>query len=337
MKTESLDSERKHDQTLAPAAGPATWQLLAAFGAIYIIWGSTYLAIRYAVETIPPFVMAGTRAIAAGSLLYVFARRRGAAAPTRREWRDAAIAGGLMLTIGNGAVTWAEMFIPSGVTALLVALVPLWMVLLEWWRPGGVRPQPLVLVGLAVGFGGVALLARSHTHSGGAVHTWGVMALMAASMGWAMGAIYNRRSLKPGSPLLAVGMQMIAGGVLLLGFAALHGEAATFSLSRITLVSAASWFYLTIMGSLIGFTAYVWLLQVSTPARVSTSAYVNPLIAVLLGSTIGREPFSSELVIAGALIIVAVVMIVRSSRSKATTNGRSIVRETKVRAVIGES
>jgi drug/metabolite transporter (DMT)-like permease len=323
MKTEGHDSEREQSSTGHPAA-PATWQLLAAFGAIYVVWGSTYLAIRYAVETIPPFLMAGTRAVAAGSLLYAFARWRGAAAPTRREWRDAAIAGGLMLTIGNGGVTWAEKFIPSGVTALLVALVPLWMVLLEWLRPHGVRPKPQVLVGLAVGFAGVALLAGSHTRGVSSVHTWGVVALMAASIGWAMGAIFNRRSLKPGSPLLAIGMQMIAGGALLLVFAGLHGEAATFSWSRITAVSAGSWFYLTIMGSLIGFTAYVWLLQVSTPARVSTSAYVNPLIAVLLGTTIGREPFSHELVIAGVLIILAVVLIVRSSRSK-LANGRRVL------------
>jgi drug/metabolite transporter (DMT)-like permease len=295
---------------------------MAAFAAIYVIWGSTYLAIRYGVETIPPFLMAGTRFVAAGSLLYAFARLRGAASPTRGEWRDAAIAGGLMLMIGNGGVTWAEQVIPSGVTALLVALVPLWMVLLDWLRPKGVRPRPLVLAGVALGFVGVALLARNNTHGAGSVYGWGVAALMASSIGWAIGSIFNRHARKPASPWLAIGMQMIAGGILLLVLAVLHGESAKFSFSRITAASAGAWLYLTALGSLIGFTAYVWLLHVSTPARVSTYAYVNPFIAVLLGCTIGREAISHDLFMAGGLIVLAVALIVRSSRSAPLPNGR---------------
>ena len=296
---------------------PPVWGVMAAFAAVYVIWGSTYLGIRYAVESIPPFLMAGTRNLAAGLLLYAFARARVRAAPSRAEWRDAIIAGGLMLALGNGGVTWAEQAIPSGVTALLVALTPLWMVLFDWLRPGGVRPRPFVLAGLAVGFVGVALLAQGHGEHRGPAYDWGIAALMMASIGWAAGSIFNRQARKPVSPLLGVAMQMIAGGTLMLGFAAVRGEAAQFSFDRITPSSAGAWLYLTVFGSLVGYTCYVWLLHASTPARVATYAYVNPFIAVLLGCTIGHETFSHELLVAGALIIAAVVLIVRGGAAKA--------------------
>jgi drug/metabolite transporter (DMT)-like permease len=312
-----------------PRDNPPRWQVMTAFAAIYLIWGSTYLAIRYGVETIPPFLMAGTRFVTAGLLLYGFARWRGAPAPGRSEWRDATIAGGLMLMIGNGGVTWAELVVPSGVTALLVALVPLWMVLLDWLRPGGIRPRPLVVGGLAVGFAGVALLAGSPANDTGPGYGWGVAALMVAAMCWALGSLFGRHAHKPGSPLLAIAMQMIAGGGLLLLLAGLHGEATAFSFSRLSAASVGAWFYLTAMGSLIGFTSYVWLLRVCTPAKVATYAYVNPLIAVLLGCTIGREPFSHELLAAGGLIVAAVVLIVRSSRVSLVSNGRRAPVETK--------
>ena len=253
-----------------------TWGVVAAFTAVYVIWGSTYLGIRYAVESIPPFLMAGSRNLAAGLLLYALARARGNGLPSRGEWRDAAIAGGLMLALGNGGVTWAEQVIPSGVTALLVALTPVWMVLLDWLRPGGTRPRPFVVMGLLVGFLGVALLARGGENHSSRAYDWGVAALMMASMGWACGSIFNRHARKPASPLLGVAMQMIAGGTLMLGFAAMRGEAAQFSIDRVTGLSAGSWLYLTAAGSMVGYTAYVWLLHASTPARVATYAYVNP-------------------------------------------------------------
>ncbi len=289
---------------------PPVWGVIAAFAAVYVIWGSTYLGIRYAVESIPPFLMAGTRSLAAGLLLYAFARARSGAAPSRIEWRDAAITGGLLLTVGNGGVTWAEQVVPSSVTALLVGLVPLWMVVFDWLRPSGVRPRPLVVVGLAVGFAGVALLAR-HGSNFGPAYGWGVVILMTASMSWAFGSIFGRHAHKPASPLLGVAMQMIAGGSFLLVLAAVRGEAAQFSFGQVTWLSAGSWLYLTVAGSLVGYTCYVWLLHATTPARVATYAYVNPLIAVLLGCTIGREAFSHELFMAGGLIILAVVLIVR--------------------------
>jgi drug/metabolite transporter (DMT)-like permease len=303
------------------------WGLVAAFAAIYLIWGSTYLGIRFAIETIPPFLMSGGRNLVAGLLLIAFARCRGAGAPSRVEWFHAAIAGGLMLTIGNGCVTWAEKIIPSGEAALLVALTPAWMVLFDWLRPGGSRPGARVIAGIAVGFMGVALLAHSHEHGGNLAYGWGVVALLASSLGWSLGSIFNRSARKPASPFLAVGMQMLTGSVWLLVLALVRGETATFSFAQVTLRSFGAWLYLMLAGSIIAYTAYVWLLHATSPAQVSTSAYVNPLIAVLLGCTLGREMFTQVMFLAGGLIIVAVVLIVRGAGSRATTAKPVIVSE----------
>ncbi|HWD94227.1 MAG TPA: EamA family transporter [Verrucomicrobiae bacterium] len=319
MKTESTGPNETRRTTPARGSAPL-WLVVASFAAVYTIWGSTYLGIRYAVESIPPFLMAGSRHLMAGIALFTFARLRGAAAPTRTEWRDAAIAGTLMLVIGNGGVTWAEQRIPSSIAALLVALTPLWMVLIDWLRPGGVRPRTLVGVGLVFGIAGVALLARGNGEHHEAIYGWSVAALLAASVGWAFGSMFSRGARKPASPFLGVSMQMIAGGSVLFGLAATQGEFGQFSLARVTALSFGSWLFLVIAGSLVAYTAYVWLLQVSTPARVATYAYVNPLIAVLLGCTLGREVFSHALVLAGVLIIVAVALIVRGGAKPAPKN-----------------
>jgi drug/metabolite transporter (DMT)-like permease len=320
MKTETTGSDSQTQQH-APL-----WLVVTAFAAVYIIWGSTYLGIRFAVESIPPFIMAGARHFAAGVLLYAFARWRGAVAPSWLQWRDATIAGTLMLVIGNGGVTWAEQRVPSSATALIVALTPLWMVLLDWMRPGGVRPRALVGAGLVVGIAGVALLARGHGEHHDRAYGWSVAALIAASFSWAFGSVFNRSARKPTSPFLGVAMQMITGGAILFSLAGIEGEFGQFQFARITAISFSSWLYLTLAGSLIGYTAYIWLLHASTPARVATYAYVNPLIAVLLGCTLGHEMFSHELFVAGALIIVAVVLIVRGgaqSNAKKTSSTES--------------
>jgi drug/metabolite transporter (DMT)-like permease len=325
MKTEPANSNLQaepgsvrsstRDAHLAHKA-PA-WLVVAAFATVYLVWGSTYLGIRYAVDSIPPFMMAGARHLVAGVVLFAFVYWRGVAMPKWIEWRDAAIAGILMLVIGNGGVTWAEQRIPSGVTALLVALVPLWMVLLDWFRPGGTRPRVWVSVGLLMGIAGVTLLARGHGEHHESAYGWSVAALMIASICWAWGSLFSRSARKPKSPLLAVAMQMIAGGTVLLLLAAAQGEFGRFAFNHVTRVSFGSWLYLTIAGSLIAYTAYVWILQVSTPARVATYAYVNPLIAVILGCTFGHEMFSRELIVAGALIVLAVVLIVRGGAQSA--------------------
>jgi drug/metabolite transporter (DMT)-like permease len=319
MKTEttSLDSTSLRPTPL--------WLVTAAFAAVYVIWGSTYLGIRYAVESIPPFLMAGSRHLAAGLVLFAFARLRGAGAPSWVQWRDAIIAGFLMLVIGNGGVTWAEQRgIPSSTAALLVALTPLWMVLLDWLRPGGIRPRALVGAGLVVGIVGVALLARGHGEHHQTAYGWSIAAVMTASIGWAFGSVFNRSAHKPSSPFLGVAMQMIAGGAMLVGLGTTQGECMQFSFARVTAVSFGSWLYLTIAGSLVAYTAYVWLLNVSTPARVATYAYVNPFIAVLLGCTLGHELLSHEIFIAGALIIVAVALIVRGGVKSTAKNVPSL-------------
>ncbi len=287
------------------------WLVVTAFAAVYTLWGSTYLGIRFAVESIPPFIMAGARHFTAGIALFAFARLRGAAAPTWRQWRDASVVGILLLVVGNGGLSWAEQQVPSGTAALLCALTPLYMVLLDWLRPGGVRPRALVGAGLIVGFVGVGLLARGHGEQHERAYGWSVAVIMVAAFSWAYGSMFNRTAQKPASPFLGVAMQMIAGGVVLFSLAATRREFGQFHFNQVTAVSFGSLLYLTIFGSLIGYTAYIWLLHASTPARVATYAYVNPLIAVLLGCTLGHEVFSHELIIAGVLIIVAVVLIVR--------------------------
>ncbi len=325
MKTQTIDETVRSGLLPEVQPQPPAWQVATAFAAIYIVWGSTYLAIRFAVDSIPPFFMAGTRFLTAGSFLYAVVRWRGARRPTRAEWRDAAIAGVLLLACGNGGVTWVEQVFPSGVTALVVALVPLWMVLLDWLRPGGKRPRPLVFAGLAVGFAGVGLLARGDVQGAGSGYGWRMAVLLMATIGWAVGSIFYRHARKPGSAMLGIAMQMLAGGGAMLLFSGLKGEFGNFSFHRMTAASFSGWLYLTTVGSLVGFTAYAWLLRVSTPARVSTYAYVNPFIAVLLGCTIGHEPFSDALSLAGGLIIVAVALIVRSSRAPSTLRGTPVV------------
>lgn len=315
MNTETIESPTTNlsvepqRQIAAPKHAPL-WLVLTAFATVYIVWGSTYLGIRYAVESIPPLLMAATRHLSAGLLLFAFARPRNNA-PSWIEWRDAVISGFLMLTIGNGAVTWAEKNVPSSIAALLVASTPSWMVLFDWLRPRGVRPRAIVIVGLFVGIVGVGLLARGHGEHHEAAYGWSVVALLAASLGWSGGSIFSRHAHKPASPLLGVSMQMIAGGSVLFVLGAARGELNHFSLTQVTALSFGSWLYLAIVGSLITYTAYIWLLHVSTAARVATISYVNPLVAVILGCTLGHEVFSHEMFIAAVLIVVAVALIVR--------------------------
>jgi drug/metabolite transporter (DMT)-like permease len=294
--------------------GPTTLGIVAAFLAVYLIWGSTYLAIRFAAETIRPFLMASVRFLIAGAVLYAYARWRGAERPTRRHWRSTAIIGGLMLLGGNGGVVWSEETLPSGeprvasgMAALMVATVPLWMVLIEWLRPGGRRPTAGVVVGLAVGFAGMILLVRPGNV--GRVDPAGAAVLTSACFWWSLGSIYSRHAELPKSPLLATAMEMLAGGALLGLLGTACGDWGRTNLSAITLKSAASLVYLIVFGSLIAFSAYVWLLRVTTPARVGTYAYVNPIVAVFLGWLLAGEPLTAQTLVAAAVILAGVVII----------------------------
>lgn len=297
-------------------ASPSRAALVAAFAAVYLIWGSTYLAIRFAIETLPPFLMAGTRFVIAGALLYAWMRMRGQPRPSAQHWRATAVVGGLLLLGGNGLVVWAEQWVASGVAALLVATVPFWMVLLDWLRPGGVRPSAGIFLGLLIGFGGIALLIGPGDWAGGGVYGLGAAALVLASLSWAVGSIYSRGAALPQSAPLATGMEMLAGGGLLLLVGTLLGEVGRVDPAGISLRSAAALLYLIVFGSLIGFSAYIWLLGVSTPARVSTYAYVNPVVAVFLGWLLANEPLTPRIGLAVA-IIVGAVMVITTRRTPA--------------------
>lgn len=285
--------------------------MITAFLAIYVIWGSTYLAIRFGVETIPPFLMAGIRFVLAGSLLFFVELRRGSPLPTRAQWRSAAIIGGLLLLIGNGGVTWAELSIPSGVTALLIGTSPLWFVVLDWLLFNGGRPTRQTSLGLAVGLCGVVLLVGpDRILEGGGLSISGILVLMIATAAWAGGSLYSRRAPLPASPFMATAIEMLAGGGLLLVLSLILGEPFHVDSDSVTMKSVLALGYLFLFGSLVGFTAYVWLLRVSTPARVSTYAFVNPVIAVLLGWTLGGEEMTGRMLIAALIIVVGVVLIV---------------------------
>lgn len=290
--------------------GAATfrWKLLTAFGLVYLIWGSTYLGIRFAVETMPPFLMTAARWLLAGAVVLPFALRAGER-PALVHWRSAAVIGGLMLLGGNGGVTWAQdRGLHSGMAALLVAMVPLWMALIDWLRPHGVRPTSQVALGLVLGFGGVALLVRPW-EGGGDVPLIGALALVVATSSWALGSIYSRHAPLPKTPLLSVGMEMLAGGVLLAVAGLFTGEADEVNAAAFSTKSWLAFAYLTVLGSVVAFIAYIWLLRVSTPAKVSTYAYVNPVVAVFLGAALANEPFTTQTAIAAAVILTGVALI----------------------------
>jgi drug/metabolite transporter (DMT)-like permease len=305
--------------TIRSVAGSRKAQVLAAFLAVYLIWGSTYLAIRFAVETLPPFLLAGTRFLAAGAVLYVWVRLRGGKRPTAIHWRSALIVGGLLLLGGNGVVVWAEQVVPSSLAALLISTVPIWMALMGWLRPGGARPRWQVLFGLAFGFAGVALLVTSGARQPGEqVPLIGIVAVLLASISWASGSLYSHAAKLPASPLLGTGMEQVAGGTLLIVLGLVTGEGGRLNLHTASPRSLLALGYLIVFGSLIAFSAYIWLLRVSTPARVSTYAYVNPVVAVFLGWAFSSEPITSFTLVAAAIIVAAVVVITTFQTSSAT-------------------
>jgi len=304
---------------------PPRWRVVTAFAAVYLIWGSTYLAIRIAVETMPPFLMAGVRFLIAGAILYVWTRWRGTPSPTPSHWRAATIVGGLLLLGGNGGVVWAAQHVPSGLTALLIATVPLWMALLNWLRPGGGKPSNGAIAGLLLGFIGIMLLiGPDKLVSGQQVDSLGAVVLIIAALSWAAGSLYSRQAQLPASPLLATAMEMLAGGALLLIAGLLFGEWTRFELSAPSLRSWLALSYLIFFGALIGFTAYIWLLRVTTPAQASTYAYVNPVVAIFLGWAIAGEPLTGRTLLAAAIIVAAVVVITTQRAQSVTEKKRTI-------------
>lgn len=294
-------------------SAPGRGSVVAGFVSVYLIWGSTYLAIRYAIETLPPLLMAGTRFLVAGTILYAWVRLRRGERPDRNHWAPAAIVGGLLLLCGNGALSWSEQRIPSGLAALIVASVPVWMVLLDALGPRGSPPRRGVVAGLVFGFTGLALLVGPRQLAGGErVDLVGAGVLLAGSISWAVGSLYSRSARLPASPLLATAMEMLAGGALLVFVGAMTGETGRLDLSAVSPRSIVAVAYLIMFGSLVGFTTYIWLLRVSTPARVSTYAYVNPVVALFLGWGLGGEPLTGRTLLAAATILAAVALITTS-------------------------
>jgi drug/metabolite transporter (DMT)-like permease len=297
-------------------------QIIAAFASIYLVWGSTYLAIRYAIETIPPFVMGGARFLVSGALLYAWARCRGAPKPTRLHWRNALIAGAFLLLGGNGAVVWAEQYVPSGLTALLVSILPFWLVIIEWTRPPRRQPSGLVLVGLVLGFIGIIVLIGPGNIGGdGDIPLLGALVLILGSLSWAIGSFWSRDAKLPESGLLTTGMEMLGGGTLLLIVGALSGELVDFDIYRVSKASAIGLLYLITFGSLIGFTSYIWLLDKVSPARLGTYAYVNPIVAVLLGWAIAGESLTVRTGVAAAIVICAVALITSARSATSVHSG----------------
>ncbi|HTP01253.1 MAG TPA: EamA family transporter [Anaerolineales bacterium] len=288
------------------------WMALLA---IYIVWGSTYLAIRFAVETIPPFLMAGMRFLISGLILYIWRRAAGDPMPTRRQWRSAVIVGLLLLLGGNGVVSWAEQHVASGIAALIVASIPLWVTLIDAVRPKGVKPDWKVMLGLLIGFGGIVLLVSQTEHAGSSTEmsVAGVAALLLAAFLWSLGSIYGRDADMPSSSLLGTGIEMLGGATGLFLAATFLGEWKQLDLSAITTRSMLGLAYLIVAGSLIGFTSYSWLLRNAPVSLVSTYAYVNPVVAIFLGAWLAGETINMPIIIS-ALVIIASVVVINTSK-----------------------
>lgn len=294
--------------------------LIAAFAAVYIFWGSTYLAIKYAIETLPPFLMAGARFAVAGSILLIWGWfSADYEKPTRAQWRTSLIVGSLLLLGGNGCVVFAEHYISSSLAALLVATEPFWIVLLSWLWLKKERPNLKVVSGLAIGFVGVWLLINGQGAKGAAnsdsMQSFGAVVVIIAALSWATGSIYGLRAPVPKSSLLTAGMQMFAGGSVLLLVSGLSGEWTQFNIAEVSKNSWLGPIYLIVFGSLIGFTAYSWLLKNAPPALVATYAYVNPIIAVFLGWLIAGESMTPQMLV-GAAVIVGSVALITSTNSE---------------------
>src|SRR6266852_4527314 len=323
MSTTMLDGD---PAPLPPTVQPPTTTtrsstlVIIAFGLVYVVWGSTYLAIRVGIESFPPLLLAGSRHLLTGLILYPMLRWKTGVRPTAAHWRMSFITGFLLLFIGNGGVCLAERTVPSGVTALLVATVSLWMVLVDWLRPGGTRPGPRVIAGLLLGFSGLALLVGPKNLGGsGRVDPFGVGLLVVASLAWASGSVYSKHAGGlSGSPLLGAAMQSLAGGVSLWIAGILSGEVSALHLHAISVRSWVALAYLVVFGSMVGFTAYIYILKKSTATRVATYAFVNPVVALFLGWLLVGESITLRTIIAAAVILTAVLLVITAPHREPT-------------------
>jgi drug/metabolite transporter (DMT)-like permease len=301
-------------------AAPRRTLVIIAFAALYLIWGSTYLGIRFAIETIPPFLMAGARFVLAGVIMYAIAWSQGIERSGWANWRTSLIIGACLLLCGNGGVTISEKYIDSGLAALIVAIVPIYIALLGWTTGMAPRPTPIMWIALAGGFLGVGILFGPAVHfrsSGGQNPAIGMSILLVSSFIWSAGSLYSRIAKHAPSPFLTAAQQMICGGMLLFLAGVLTGELPHLHLSSISLSSLVAFIYLVLIGAVVGYTAYIWLLHHCDPAKVATYAYVNPIVAVLLGAIFAGEKVTMRTFSAGCLIIGSVALVITAQQLKA--------------------
>jgi drug/metabolite transporter (DMT)-like permease len=312
-------------------AAPKKISVILAFAALYLIWGSTYLGILFAIQSIPPFLMAGVRYFLAGAILYAIAWVQGARGTAWVNWKSALAVGACLILVGNGGVTISEKFIPSGLASLIVATVPIHMVLLGWLSGMSPRPQPIVWLGLIAGFCGVAvLLGSASTTRVTALQSAnrpfiGMSILLCSSFIWSVGSLYSRRAThRSASPFLAAAQQMLCGGVLLFVLGVLTGELREFHPGAVRTVSVIAFIYLVLIGAVVGFTAYIWLLHHCDPAKVATYAYVNPIVAVLLGAIFAGETLTLRTLVGAVLIIGSVALVITVQQLRPAEKAQSL-------------
>jgi drug/metabolite transporter (DMT)-like permease len=301
-------------------ARPPTWKVLLAFGIIYFVWGSTFLAIRVGVREVPPFLLAGIRFLVAGVILYVWMRTTGVPSPCRRQWAAASLLAVLIFVLDYGLLFWAEQHVPSGMAAVMMATIPVFMVLSEILFLGTQRLTIRLALALLVGIGGVAVLvSRSIGFGEVPIDTSGAIALFIAAISWASAAALSRKLSLPASKPMSAAAQMLAGGVLLTLTAGALGEFRRFQPQS---VSRGAWLalaYLIVAGSIVAFTAYVWLIHHESPTKVGTYAYVNPVVAVLLGYFFGGEAVGPRTLLGTLLVLASVLVITTTPRTEPNT------------------
>lgn len=309
-------NQPNHTGTAAKKAAPLIG-ILAAFAVIYIVWGSTYLAIRFAVETMPPFFMASLRFLIAGGIMYAWLLARGEAKATKGQILTCGASGILMLVGGNGLVCWAEQSIPSGITALIIGTAPLWIVMVGWLGFKESAPGGKVIAGLLLGLAGIGLLTMPAGFSGGSTNLWGVIALLFACFFWAWGSFISKSAAMPKSTLLSVALQMLIAGAAMLLISFGLGEPTNLDWSAVSAKSLWSLAYLIVFGAIIAYTCYGWLFRNASATAVSTYAYVNPVVAVFLGYHLANEEVTQMTIVGTALILLGVLLV--SGRRKTTS------------------
>lgn len=283
--------------------------IVLALISVYLFWGGTYLGMKFAIDTMPPFLMAGIRFSIAGWILYIIYRIKGEKRPSLEEWKNAGIVGALLLLGGNGVIAWAEQQVPSSIASVIIATVPLWITVFSYFG-GGKKPTLGSSIGIMLGLCGIAVLVwNSNEASVQTTNIWAMLAIIMAAISWSAGSIYSRKAKLPSAPLLSTGVQMITGGALLLLFAVFHGDFQGFDILKVSYRSWIAFGYLVVFGSLIGYTAYIWLFKNAEPEIASTYAYVNPVVAVFLGWLLAGEQIGANASFAAVIIIVAIIMI----------------------------